>query len=79
MRCHRPAQSLFSLQMSEGNNAIMLEARIEELQTKLNQATTAHTQLLKQFEAVLDLAQKYVPYEVMVEVLNDMITRECLI
>lgn len=60
--------------MSDGNVAVMLEARIEELQTKLNGVTTAHAQLLKQFEAVLALAQKYVPYEIMAEALDDMIT-----
>jgi hypothetical protein len=59
--------------MSAENRAILLEARVEELQTKVNQLTADNTLLRESLLATLGLAQEYAPKEMFQMILNSLI------
>ncbi len=57
-------------QMSEANQNIMQQAKIEELQTQVNRLAEKYDNLYNEFIKLLFLSEKHVPYRELLPTIN---------
>ena len=61
--------------MSDSNNVIMLESRIQELQTENNKLKSETNLVNKVLEEILSVSNKYVPKDEFQNILDKLISK----